>query len=50
MYIFLGDGREHDAEEGGMEMNNVFSFLSSGYRSEQGGRMEGRLCYNIKND
>jgi hypothetical protein len=30
MYIFLGDGRAHDAEEGGMEMNNVFFFLSSG--------------------
>jgi hypothetical protein len=26
----LGDGREQDAEKGGMEMNNVFSFLSSG--------------------
>jgi hypothetical protein len=26
----LGDGQEQDAEEGGMEMNNVFSFLSSG--------------------
>jgi hypothetical protein len=30
MNIFIGYGRAQDAEEGGMEMNNVFSFLSSG--------------------